>query len=88
MAKQIEIKEHDLKEKKQDHVLGLQKVITYSTIVLFAASMTATFVIIFGIALWEFKLPKSFLNWMGGATIGQIGGLMAIVYKGVFRSTP
>jgi len=39
-------------------------------------SLTATFgiIVLQGFHLWGFSLPEPFLNWLGGATIGQVGG--------------
>jgi hypothetical protein len=34
-----------------------------------------------------FDLDKSLMHWMGGATIGSIGGLAMIVYKRLIRQT-
>jgi hypothetical protein len=38
-----------------------------------------------GFKLWKFDLSQATLNWLGGATIGEIGGLAAMVYGSLFR---
>jgi hypothetical protein len=34
-----------------------------------------------------FDLDKSLMHWMGGATVGSIGGLAMIVYKRLIRQS-
>ena len=38
-----------------------------------------------GFHLWGFDLPTELLKWLGGATIGEIVGLAALVYGQLFR---
>lgn len=38
-----------------------------------------------GFNLWGFKLDIKLLNWLGAATIGELGGLLLIVYRFLFR---
>ena len=38
-----------------------------------------------GFHLWGFNLPEKFLMWLGGATIGEVGGLALIVHKSLFK---
>ena len=47
-------------------------------------SIAATFILIFlqGFGVGGFNLSESFLNWLGGATVAQIGGLLVMAYKG------
>jgi hypothetical protein len=49
----------------------------------FGFSLVTTFGIIFlqGFHLWGFQLSDAFLNWLGGATVGQVAGLFAMVVK-------
>jgi hypothetical protein len=55
-------------------------------IVLYSFLIVSTVTIIFfeGFGVGGFDLPDKFLNWLGGATIGEIGSLLAIVYKSYF----
>lgn len=47
-----------------------------------------------GFRLWGFSLETSLMHWIGGATVGCIGGLTLTVYKSLFphrqpdRGTP
>lgn len=38
-----------------------------------------------GFALWGFKLSETDLKFVGGATIGCIGGLLTLTFRTVFR---
>jgi hypothetical protein len=70
-----EIREDDLREKALRNARGL-----------FVVSVLLTFSIIFlqGWEVWGFHLPVSFLNWLGAATIGEIGGLLLLGYRYLF----
>jgi hypothetical protein len=49
--------------------------------------LLTTIIIIFfqGFHCLGFQLPNEFLNWLGGATIGEIGGLLTLTISAVFR---
>lgn len=49
--------------------------------------LASTVIIIFfqGFHLWGFSLESGFLKWLGGATIGEVAGLAALVYGALFR---
>ena len=49
--------------------------------------LASTVIIIFlqGFHLWGFNLESGFLNWLGGATIGEVAGLASLVYGALFR---
>lgn len=49
----------------------------------FGFSLLMTFGAIFfqGFQLWGFHLSEPFLNWLGGATVGQVGGLFVMVLR-------
>jgi hypothetical protein len=51
--------------------------------------LAATMAVIFlqGFQVWGFKLDSQFLHWLGAATIGEVGGLAALVYGFLFRKT-
>jgi hypothetical protein len=50
-------------------------------------SVVVTVVCIFlqGFHLWGFVLESSFLRWLGGATIGEIGVLLTIALRASFK---
>lgn len=49
----------------------------------FGASLILTYACIFlqGFGILGFHLTEQFLNWLGGATIGQTAGLFAMVLR-------
>lgn len=48
--------------------------------------LLATITIFFlqGFKAWGFALDTSLLKWLGGATIGEVAGLLTITFKTVF----
>jgi hypothetical protein len=38
-----------------------------------------------GFRLWSFSLDLKVLLWLGGATIGEIGGLLVLTFRVVFK---
>jgi hypothetical protein len=38
-----------------------------------------------GFKAWGFNLDATLLKWLGGATIGEIAGLLALTFGAVFR---
>ena len=50
--------------------------------------LTATMLIFFlqGFRLWGFSLDVALLRWLGGATVGEIAGLLALTFRAIFRS--
>lgn len=49
--------------------------------------LTLTMLIMFlqGFKLWGFGLDNALLMWLGGATVGEVAGLAALVYGALFR---
>lgn len=45
---------------------------------------TVTIIFLQGFHLWKFNLDSEFLKWLGIATIGEVGGLAALVYGALF----
>src|SRR5207302_11048791 len=50
--------------------------------------LTATMLIFFlqGFKLWGFSLDGGLLRWLGGATVGEIAGLLTLTFRAIFRS--
>jgi hypothetical protein len=46
-------------------------------------SLAATFgiIILQGFHLWGFTLSEPFLHWLGAATVGELAGLAAMVWR-------
>jgi hypothetical protein len=38
-----------------------------------------------GFKAWGFNLDASLLKWLGGATIGEIAGLLTLTFGAVFK---
>ena len=47
---------------------------------------TVGIILLQGFHAWGFALDASFLRWLGMATIGEIGGLLLLTFRAVFRS--
>ena len=45
---------------------------------------TILIILLQGFKVWGFSLEPSFLNWLGGATIGELAGLLALAVGAVF----
>lgn len=80
----------DIAEKQALNEMWLQNLLVCFFMFIFVASVASTFTIFFlhGFKVKGFQLPVSLLNWLGGATIGQIAGLGLIIYKSLFPSSP
>ena len=54
----------------------------------YGSLLIATMLIFFlqGFKLWGFFLDISLLKWLGGATIGEVAGLLSLTLHAVFRS--
>ena len=53
----------------------------------YGASLAATLAIFLlqGWHLWGFNLDAALLKWLGGATIGEIAGLLTLTFGAVFK---
>ena len=38
-----------------------------------------------GLNLWGFHLDNAILKWLGAATVGEIGGLLMLTFRAVFK---
>ncbi|MBA7496880.1 hypothetical protein ES702_07489 [subsurface metagenome] len=56
-------------------------------LIVYSGMLICTFTIYFlqGFKWRGFDLSYSLLNWLGAATIGEVGGLLALVYGALFR---
>ena len=50
--------------------------------------LAATMLVFFlqGFRLWGFSLDVALLRWLGGATVGEIAGLLVLSLRAIFRS--
>lgn len=48
--------------------------------------ITFTLIFLQGFNAWGFKLESTLLNWLGGATVGEIVGLVSLVWGYLFQS--
>src|SRR5271165_5990294 len=69
--------------------IGLQEKIIDFLLKAYAGLLTATMLIFFlqGFKLWGFNLEPGILKWLGGATIGQILGLLTLTFGAVFKGS-
>lgn len=58
-----------------------------SLLILYAFMVVCTLTIYFfqGFHLWGFNLSQRSLDWLGIATIGEIGGFIAAILSSIFR---
>jgi len=74
-----------LPEETQRHINKLQKILAISSMSIYIIAILATFGLIYFIGFGYMSgLAEDFVYWLGGATIGQLSGLLFIVYKSVF----
>lgn len=75
----------DLKREHHDMIMRVLTtgflLFSYTILLLF----TMTIIFFQGFNYRGFKLEPTFLNWLGGATIGEIGGLACLVYGFFFK---
>ena len=80
----------NLERKRELQNLAIQKFLVYfACLTLGACCLTTLAMFVFqGFHTAGFNLDKSLMHWMGGATIGSIGGLATIVYQRLIRHSP
>lgn len=69
------------------HIINQQgKIITF-LLIAYGGLLVATMVIFYlqGFKAWGFNLDGSLLKWLGGATIGEIAGLLTLTFGAVFK---
>ena len=71
---------------RKESELRLRERSVYLMLSLFALGLVSTFVIIFfeGFHVGGFDLPDEFLHWLGGATVGEVAGLLVITFRYLF----
>jgi hypothetical protein len=79
-------KEVPVKDWVTEATLDQQNRIIAFLLVFYGFLLIATVTIFFlqGFRAWGFVLDRSLLMWLGGATIGEIGGLLMLTFKTVF----
>ncbi len=60
------------------------EIFIYSTFALILV-FTMTMIAFQGFSFYDFKLPDDFLNWLGGAAIGEVAILAGIFYRYLFH---
>jgi hypothetical protein len=81
-------KTKDWLRKAEQQNLELQRWWVWYVFSVYALAIIATFSAIFlhGFHLWKFSLDLTILRWLGVATVGEIGGLVYLVVKFVFKA--
>jgi hypothetical protein len=77
----------EAEQKEAKHIRTMRGIATIFTLVAYAVLSTFTMTVIFfqGFKFHGFELEPGFLNWLGGATIGEIGVLAGLVYNFLFK---
>jgi hypothetical protein len=77
----------NLERRKQLQSLAIQKFLVYFACITLGLCSGATLVLFTfqGFHTAGFNLDSTLLQWLGGATIGAIAGLTAIVYQSLFK---
>ena len=72
---------------KTEHEIVLQKQIITFLLWAYGGLLTAsvTIFVLQGFAVGGFKLSETVLMFIGGATLGEIGGLLALTFHSVFK---
>ena len=69
------------------HVEFQQQIVTFLLVAYgFLLVMTVAVLMLQGFHAWGFSLDGSLLRWLGVATIGEIGGLLLLTFRAVFRN--
>ena len=68
--------------------VGFQQQIVTFLLWAYGGLLVATVSLIYlqGFHVHGFTLESRFLNWLGGATIGEIGGLLTLTFRAVFKN--
>lgn len=68
------------------HLRQQHRIITF-LLWAYGSVLTATMGIFFlqGFHAWTFELDRQVLLWLGAATVGEIGGLLLLTFRVVFR---
>jgi hypothetical protein len=80
------VKEFLTKEKELSNISMREKAaIFFFTI--YGLALVATLAVYFlqGFNAWGFNLQTELLKWLGGVTLGELGGLALLVYGFLFR---
>ena len=68
------------------HVEFQQQIITFLLWAYgFLLITTVSIIFLQGFRLWGFGLDSKFLLWLGAATVGEIGGLLALIFRSAFK---
>ena len=72
-----------------EHTIALQKQIITFLLCAYAGLLVASVAIFIfqGFALWGFKLSETVLKFVGAGTLGEIGGLLTLTFRSVFKKT-
>ncbi len=70
-----------------EHTIEIQKRIVTFLIRAYGSLLFASVAIFLlqGFALWGFKLSETVLKFIGTAAIGEIGGLLTLTFRAVFK---
>ena len=69
------------------HQIELQKLIVIFLLWAYGLLLVVTVGVIFlqGFKVRGFQLDSGFLKWLGGATVGEVGGLLTLTFGAIFK---
>ena len=76
IAQEQAMSDINLREKMVNTLLRIYSLLIAVTVIIFLLQ---------GFKLGGFNLPEELLRWLGIATVGEVGGLAALVYGSLFR---
>jgi hypothetical protein len=81
------VKEKEWIWRADEHNRSLQRLLCIFGVSAYAFALVCTFIIILlnGFHAHGFSISEGFLKWLGGATVGEVGGLVVLLVKLVFK---
>jgi hypothetical protein len=71
-----------------EHKIALQRLIIRFLLWAYGFLLVVTMgiFVLQGFKLWGFQLDSGLMKWLGGATLGEIGGLLTLTFGAVFKN--
>jgi hypothetical protein len=71
-----------------EHKIALQRLIIRFLLGAYGFLLVVTMgiFVLQGFKLWGFQLDSGLMKWLGGATVGEISGLLTLTFGAVFKN--